>query len=149
MAGRTAWQLACILALLVLLRATGWAITPAVRSVAAMDLGAAVRSSIALSLVSLLFVGVMLVGRRRWHPWAVLVVEAVIAAVLAFVPPLLWVVWFGVGGWIDTMVGGPVQPLAMAWLGVVALRGFHQLRDADPSTEAPDGSDRSSRVASA
>lgn len=148
-AGRTAWQLARILALLVLLRATGWAVAPTVRAVAAMDLDTAVRSSVALSLVSLLFVGVMLVGRRRWHPWAVLVVEAVIAAVLALVPPLLWVIWFGVGGWTNTMVGGPVQPLAVAWLGVVVLRGSQQLRDADRKTETPDGSDRSSRVTSA
>ena len=55
--------------------------------------------------------------------------------------------------------GGFVQPLAVAWLGVVVLRGFHQRRDADePSggperspggAVTPDGSDENGRVISA
>lgn len=47
---------------------------------------------------------------------------------LAFVPPMQWVIWFGISGWVNAMVSGSVQPLAVAWLGVVVLRGFHQLR---------------------
>lgn len=147
-ARRTALQLARILALLILLFGTGRSVAPTLRAAAGMNLDAAVRSSVVLSLVSLLFVGVMLVGRRRQHPWAVLAVEAVIASVLAFVPSVMWVVWFGVSGWTNAMVGSPVQLLAVAWLGVVILRGFHQLRAGDASPQTPDGSDRSSRVTS-
>lgn len=63
-----------------------------------------------------------------------------------------------IGGWSTTMVGGFVQRLAVAWLGVVVLRGFHQLRDADGTsgperscggTETSGGSDESGRVAMA
>lgn len=66
-----------------------------------------------VSLVSVLFVVMVLVGRQQWHPWAVLAVEAVVAAVLAFVPPWQWLLWFRLGGWSGAMVGGPVQPLAV------------------------------------
>lgn len=157
-AGRTARQLSRILVLLFLLRATGWYVNAIHQAQTRLQMDELWGPWAAVSLVSLLFVIVMLVGRRRWHPWIVLAAEAVVAAVVAFVPPLQWVLWFGIGGWLNAMVGGFMQPLAMAWLGVVALRGFHQLRDGD--TAAPrrsggegaatsDGSDEGSRVISA
>lgn len=153
--GRTTLQLARILVLLFLLRATGWYINAIHQAQTRLQMDELWVPWSAVSFVSVLFVVVMLVGRQRWHPWVVLAVEAVVAAVLAFVPPVQWVIWFGIGGW-NAMVGGFVQPLAVAWLGVVVLRGFHQLREAgtglgrsDGSTEASDGSDESSRVISA
>ena len=155
--GRTTLQLARILALLFLLRATGWYVNDVHQGVTRIQMEELWRPWAAVSVVSVLFVVVMLVSRRRWHPWAVLTVEVVVAAALAFVPPVQWVLWFGLDGWLNAMVGGFVQPLAVAWLGVVVLRGFHQLRDADTpgpqrsdgSTETPDGYDKSSRVISA
>jgi len=98
------------------------------------NLDVVVRASLAVSLISLLFVVVLLVGRQRRHPWAVLAVEALAASALAFVPPVMWVVWFGISGWTNALVEGPAQPLAAAWLGVVVLRGFQQLRSADSPT---------------
>lgn len=128
---RTALQSVRILVLLLLLRATGWYADAVTTSVMRLDMDAVWEPWAGVSLVSMLFVVVLLIGRRRWHPWLVLAVEAVVAAVLAFVPPLQWVLWFGLSGWTNTMVSGVVQPLAVAWLGVVVLRGFLQLRDAD------------------
>ena len=144
--------------LVALLRATGWYVNAIHLRQTRMQMGELWAPWAGVSLVCVLFVVVMLVGRRRWHPWLVLVVEAVVAAVLAFVPPLQWVLWFSIGGWSTTMVGGFVQPLAVAWLGVVVMRGFHQRRDADdpPGPErsaggavTSDGSDENGRVISA
>lgn len=137
--GRTALQLGRILVLVFLLRATGWYVSAIQHGVTRMQMDALWGPWALVSLVSVLFVVVVLVGRRWWHPWAVLAVEAIVAAVLAFVPPWQWLLWFGIGGWGGAMIGGPVQPLAVAWLGVVALRGFHQSRDAD--TAAPQRAD--------
>lgn len=144
--------------LVALLRATGWYVNAIHQRQTRLQMDELWAPWAGVSLVCVLFVIVMLVGRRRWHPWLVLVVEAIVAAVLAFVPPLQWVLWFSIGGWSTTMVGGFVQPLAVAWLGVVVLRGFHQLRDAD-GTSGPGrsrggavtsgGSDETGRVISA
>ena len=123
--------------LLVLLRANGWyveSITQAQTGVQRLQVGEVWGPWGAESLIRLAFVVVMLAGRRRWHPWALLAIESVVAGVLAFVPPLQWVVWFHIGGWTTAMVGGFVQPLAMAWLGVVGLRILHQLRGAPAVT---------------
>jgi hypothetical protein len=83
-----------------------------------------------MCLLSMAFVVLVLVGRRRRHPWLVLALEAGVAAALALVPPTYWLLWRGVDSWFAVMAGGHVQPLAMAWLGVVGLRAFHQLRGA-------------------
>lgn len=37
------------------------------------------------------------------------------------------------------VVGGVVQPLAMAWLGVVAVSAFHQRREARASASSEAG----------
>lgn len=154
--GKTALQLARILALLLLMRATGWYVVAIHQGVTRLQMDQLWRPWAAVSLVSVLFVVVVLVGRRHRHPWVVLAVEAVVAAVLAFVPPWQWVIWFGLSGWSNAMVGGFVQPLAVAWLVAVVLRGFHQLRDADRPVPQPadggpttsDGSDEIRRVIS-
>lgn len=138
--GRTALLVGRILVLLFLLRATGWFDRAIHQAQTRLELSELWGPWAALSLVSLLFVGVMLVGRRHWHPWVVLGVEAIVAGVLAFVPLLQWVIWFGIGQWSTVVAGDSVRPLAVAWLGVVALRGFHQWRDRDASApRSPDG----------
>lgn len=138
--GRITLQVGRILVLLFLLRATGWFDEAIQQAQRRLEMGELWGPWAAMSLVSLLFVGVLLVGRRHWHPWVVLVVEAIVAGVLAFVPPLQWVIWLGIGFWPSVLAGGSVQPLAVAWLGVVALRGFHQWRDGDASApRTPDG----------
>jgi hypothetical protein len=96
-------------------------------------------SWVSLSLISLTFVLVVLVGRRRWHPWAVLGAEALVAAVLAFLPPFQWILWFGPPpAWAATLLSGFVQPLAMAWFGVVVVRAFHQARGGKPASSERD-----------
>lgn len=132
--GRTALQVARIIALLLLLRTTGWYAATTRPRLVAMQLDDLWVPWAGISLISVLFVTVMLVGRRRWHPWGVLGVEALVAAVLAFMMPVQWVLWLGVGGLSNTMTGGFVQPLAVAWLGVVVARGVHQRRDAEASS---------------
>lgn len=140
--GRPSLQVGRILVLLFLLRATSWFDQAIHEAQTRLQMGELWGPWAAMSLVSLLFVGVLLVGRRHWHPWAVLVLEAIVAAVLAFVPPLQWVIWLGIGLWPSVLAGGSVQPLAVAWLGVVAFQGFHQLRDRDASSPgAPIGAD--------
>lgn len=154
--GSTALQLARILVLLFLLRATGWYVDGVSQASAPIQMDEYRGQWAGVSFVTVLFVVVMLVGRRRWHPWPVLGVEGIVAAVLAFVPPLQWVIWFQHTGWTITMVGGWVQPLAVAWLAIVVLRGFHQLRDADTAAprrseggaKASDVSDTNGRVSS-
>ena len=133
--GRTALQLARILVLLALLRATEWwwYIDNSVRNLQTppIETGALWGAWAVVSLLSVLFVVMMLVGRQHWHVWAVLALEAIVASVLAFVPPMQWVLWFGVGGgWITAMGSGIVQPLAVAWLGVVVAVGLRQRRTA-------------------
>lgn len=90
----------------------------------------------AVSVLSLAFVVVTLVGRRRRHPWLVLGAEVVIAAVLALVPPVQWVLWLGIGQWAQGLVAGFAQPLSMAWLGVVAVTAYHQARGGSGSDGA-------------
>lgn len=130
----TGLQLSRIVVLLLLLRVAAQPAGPRELAATTVNIDGVVRASIVMSLISLLFVVVLLVGRRRHHPGALLTVEALIAAVLALVPPVMWTVWFGVNGWTNALVEGPAQPLAAAWLGVAALRGFQQLRGADSST---------------
>jgi hypothetical protein len=139
-AGRTALQLARIPALLMLLWAAAWPAEVKTRGIARVSLEDYRLAWALIALLSLAFVVVMLAGRRRWHPWVVLAVEGAVAGVVAFVPPIDWVTWFGVGGsWVTAMGGGFAQGLAMAWLGVVGLRAFHQLREAPEGVPAPGG----------
>jgi hypothetical protein len=145
-AGRTALQLARIPALLMLLWSAAWPAEVKTRAIARISqedywLGWAL-----IALLNLAFVIVMLVGRRRWHLWVVLAVEAAVAGVVAIVPPFYWALWFGIGGgvgesWVTAMGGGFAQALAMAWLGVVGLQAFHQLRAAPEALSRPGGRD--------
>ncbi len=126
---RTALQLTRMVVLLALLRATGWYANARDQRTTMLDTGELWGPWAVVSLVSLLFVALVMVGRGHWHAWAVLAAEGVVAGVLAFVLPLQWVLWFGLGdGWSTAMVGGFVQPLAVAWVAVVAAVGFRQLR---------------------
>lgn len=97
-----------------------------------------------VSAVSVAFVVVMLVGRRQRHPWVVLVIEAAVAAAVALVPPVYWVIWGGIDSWSTAMTGGFAQPLAMAWLGVVGLRALDQVRDARETADPEGNGDGSS-----
>ena len=130
-AGRTAVQLARIPALVVLLWSAAWPVEVKNRALAQVSMEDYRPAWALIALLSLVFVGVMLAGRRDWHPWVVLAAEGVVAGVVALVPPLYWATWFGVGGsWVTAMGGGSAQALAMAWFGVVGLRALHQSREA-------------------
>ncbi|WP_022924543.1 hypothetical protein [Serinicoccus marinus] len=133
---REVFMLARIPVLLILLLATG--------SVSEAKMSALARVSMedywgawAISLVvSLVFVVVVLIGRRLPHRWLVLAVEAVVAAVIAIVPPIAWVLWLGIGGtWVTAMTYGVAQPLAITWLTIVGFCAFRQLRDDSTSRD--------------
>lgn len=122
--------------LLVLLRATAQPIDDLNTARSQLQLEAVWGPWVTVSVLSLGFVALVLVARRRRHPWLVLGAEVVIAAVLALVPPLQWVLWLGIGGWIHALVAGFAQPLSMAWLGVVAVTAYHQARGGSASDGA-------------
>lgn len=94
-----------------------------------------------LVAVMIVFAVVTVVGRERRALPAALAVEGVVAAVLVLVPPIQWVVWFGVNAFTHATggTGGPVglmQPLAAMWLAVVAstaIRAARNGRDAERS----------------
>ncbi len=132
-------QLARVLVLLALLRATEWYVTS--RPQPPGEMGDLWRPWVVASVISALFVAVMLAGRRYRHSWVVLVVETVLAAGLAFILPVQWMVWFGVGGWRNAMASGFVQPLAMAWLGVAIAVGVRQFRAARAVATGPSQTD--------
>lgn len=127
MTNRAALQVARVPLLLALLHVTGlygFNATRLPESVTALWVSWAT-----LSLVSVLFVAVMLVGRRHWHSWTVLAIEAVVAATFAFVPAAQWALWIGLNQWTLALLNGTLPSLAVAWLGVVVARGVYQLRD--------------------
>jgi hypothetical protein len=77
------------------------------------------------------FAVVAVAGRQARHPWAVLLIEVVVAGVLALVPPVLWVLWLRLG-WFTRVMGGDtgnafVQALALVWLVVAVLTVGRQL----------------------
>ena len=52
---------------------------------------------------------------------------------------MYWLTWGGIDDfWFIALTGGFAQPLAMAWLGVVGLRAFHQVRAASAMASASD-----------
>lgn len=113
--------------LLFLLRATGWPLGDLEQARARLSLAETAGPWVTVSVISLAFVVIMLVGRRWHHPGVLLGIEATVAGVVAFVPPFQWVLWFGVGGWQAAAVRGFVQPLAIAWFGVVGATAVWQL----------------------
>jgi hypothetical protein len=125
-----------------LLWAAAWPAEVKTRAIARVSLEDYRLAWALIALLSLAFVVGMLARRSRWHPWFVLAVEGAVAGVVAFVPPIDWVTWFGVGGsWATAMGGGSAQALAMAWLGVAGLQAFHQLREARETESSPSGRD--------
>jgi hypothetical protein len=145
--GRLVLQVLRTPALLMLLWLTGPAVEARYR---AMNRFAAEEMRGQWALVCLLgtaFVVVMLVGRRHRQPWALLAVEAAVAAAIAYVPPLTWITWGGVDGpGAAALVGGLAQPLAMAWLGVTGLCVVEQLRGRQDAA-GPSGDGKSPGVA--
>lgn len=134
----TTGQWARIPVLLALLWATAPPLEALSRAVSRLDEQALWLPWLSASVLGMAFVVVMLAGRRQQHSWGVLAVEAVVAAIVAFVPPAYWVMWGGIWTtwiaglepWALAMGGGFAQPLAMAWLGVVGLRVVQHLRGA-------------------
>lgn len=138
-AARTALQLARIPALLALLWATAEPVKSQAQAISILSQEDYRPAWALIAFLSLAFVVLMLAGRRRRHPFVLLAVEGAAAAVVAFTSPMDWVNWLGVGGsWVTAMGGGHAQALAMAWLGVVGLRAFHQLRDGSEAVSRPD-----------
>ena len=127
-AGPLSLQIARVIVLLALLRSTGWYGELRSQREGPLVATEAWGSCAVISLISVAFIACVLVGRQVRHPWAVVGVEAAVAAVLAFVPPLQWVLWFGTTEWVATLGAGFVQPLAVAWFVVVVAVGYRQMR---------------------
>lgn len=85
-----------------------------------------------LALVALAVVFVLLAGydRDRRHATPVLVLELLIAFVIAIVPPLIWA-QVAAGAWTEAMGGTTgasyAQMLAVGW-GLIALRTWRRQR---------------------
>lgn len=105
-----------------------------------LDAGSAWTAWAVVALANVAFIMVVLLGRRGRQSAAFLAVEALVAAVVAFLPPFEWIRVFGFNTWTTAMVAGPAQPLATAWLGIVCLRLLRQLHDAPQpvSSEGPE-----------
>lgn len=95
-----------------------------------------------LVLLAMAFVVVALLGRRRPHRAAVLTLEGLIAAVLGLVPPVQWLMWFGIN-WFTEATGAvtgliaPMQLLSIVWLGIVVMTGLAQARQTSPVERTP------------
>lgn len=113
--------------LVLLLAATGLPSVDLMRGLTHLDMEIYGPAWLQLVGVGLLFVAVMLVGRRRRQPLWLLGAEFLVAAVLALVPLPLWVLRFGIGGFMtDAALAGFLQPFAMAWMGVVVASAVWQ-----------------------
>ncbi|HSK21955.1 MAG TPA: hypothetical protein VK906_02200 [Egicoccus sp.] len=118
------------------LLATAWPIQRLERAAAVFDRGGVIGNSAAL--VALMFVAVllMLLARRRPLSRLLQVAEGVVAVVLIVVPVGL-VGFPPVPRWVlIALFGGPVQPLATAWLAIVLTRPANP-RDSAPISDQP------------
>ncbi len=139
--GTTALQAVRTPALLLLLWAMHWPLEPLEWNLRRLNVSDARLPWAYVCVISLAFVVVMLAGRHRMHPWAVLAVEGGVAGLVAFVPPWRWLWWESSLGqpWTRAMSGRFAQPLAVAWFGVVlvlALRQYRRARVAAAATES-------------
>lgn len=138
----TAFQLARIPILVGLLLLTGPLMLSGMRAAAEIKIEAVWGPWTLLAAIMIAFVVVMLVARQRRHPMAILTIEGLVAAALGLVPPIQWVSWFGISGAFIEATGGTIglfgimQPLAIAWLGVVVFTGTRQIRADDPADDA-------------
>lgn len=133
-----ALQLARVAVLLLLLWATGRPAQATAQSIATGSMEDHWGPWAASVLLGFVFVVAALLGRLHSHPWPVLAIEALVAGVVAVVPPISWVLWLGVGGsWVDAMTGGFAQPLGITWLAIVCFPAFRQVREALTSGERP------------
>lgn len=128
-----ALQIARIPLLVVLLAAASPFLRAAHRVASRGEVGGIWSAWLPLVVLAVAFVALMHLGRRRRHPWVTLVGEALVAGVLGFVPAVAWIVWFGIHPWTrlaggDSSFVGLMQPLAIAWLGVVIVAWVKQTR---------------------
>jgi len=132
MGRRELLQLARVPVLVALLLASGPLLFDGAQAAARQDLDGVWSSWAWLTLLAVAVVAVVHLGRRRRHPPATLAMEGLVAAVLGFVPPFQWVMWFGINRFTEavggtTVLTGFMQPLAIAWLGVAAATAAHQM----------------------
>jgi len=88
---------------------------------------------IALMALATVFILAAGYGRSRRHATPVLVLEALVAVVVALVPPLIWAQVAGAGAWTVAMGGTTgasyAQILALVWL-LLAVRTWRSQRRA-------------------
>jgi hypothetical protein len=82
------------------------------------------------------FVVLLLVARGRRHPLVVLVVELLVAGAVAAIPPVMWLIWFGISGWTEALLGPAAQTLGAVWFTHVVL---HLVRRRRIGTRDDDG----------
>jgi len=89
--------------------------SPALRG---LELDAMWRAWVPLVLAGTVTAALIVVARDGRIPSALLVAELMIAGVIGFVPPVLWIYWFGFAGIAALFASSPVgfvQPLAVVW----------------------------------
>ncbi|HSK23093.1 MAG TPA: hypothetical protein VK906_07960 [Egicoccus sp.] len=119
-----------------LLAAIGWLTDALARQLMRLELDGIWRAWAPVALLGAVTAAVVLAGRQQRHPPAVLVVEAVVAAVLGFMAPVQWIYWFGFGGvseYLSTVPLGHVQPLAIVWF-VTAVGTAWRQRSGDATS---------------
>lgn len=128
-----------VVVLVLLLVATGWPHADLMGALTRLDMAAYWPAWLQVAGIGLAFVVVLLVWRRRRQPLWLLGAELVVAAPLALLPPPWWVLRLGVGGFMtDAALTGFMQPLAMAWLGVVVASAVWQRQPAVPRSHTQD-----------
>lgn len=84
-----------------------------------------------LTMLWCIFVAVMLSYRTRHQPAVVLALEGVVATVFALMPPSPWLLRTAMDSTVgQSVTAGPIQALALAWLGVVIATAVRQRRGA-------------------
>ncbi|MPZ62844.1 MAG: hypothetical protein GEU93_16440 [Propionibacteriales bacterium] len=103
-----------------------------------LDSGAYWGPGAQMVILGAVFVAVSLFDRQRRHSWAVLVTEAVVAAVWVL-PPFLLITWFGVSftGW--TTFNDFSRALAITWLVIAVTTLARQVRRVPASLDAGTG----------
>ena len=130
---RVAWQVLRLPILLGLIAVTGGAQQDLTRAVTRVQIDEGVAPWFTLIGIGLVFLVVMLLGRRKDPSRVVLAIEFVIAAVIALVPAVYWIEGLGLGA-VPTALGATtanmfVPTLALAWMVVAAQRFVGAVRD--------------------
>ena len=128
-----AWrQVLRIPAVVALLVAAGQLSEATAEGIVRLQIGAVWRVWVPQAVLGAAVAALIVTGRDREHHPAVLVLEALIAGLLGFVPAVQWIVWFGLTGIVGstfahTGAGGFIQALGIVWFVTALVTAAKQL----------------------